>query len=383
MKQFYYVAQTIDGQVNQGEIACKSKQELLKQLRNEGLFVVNIQQMQSLAPLSEQAKLNFMKRLHLLLQSALPLYDCLQLIYEQAAKHKEKRVFQVLLQNVHAGKHFSDVLQEYHILQSIYIALIRAGERGGNLVHAIQIVCDLMEHRQKLKRSILSALSYPLFIAIFAIVCFYSLLLFVVPNFEGFFEGIELPSFTRFIFALSKTLKANNLVVLCSFAASCLILYLAKPKRWIWGLPILSSLGLQRDLFLFSKAFHHLYDADVDILSILDLSKDLVMNPKLKQRITGMGEEMKNGFALSESFAKSSLNIGFFVQMIKVGEQSANLSEAFSQISSYFEAILQHRIKRLLNFLQPIVLLIVASFIGIIMLSILMPMTDVSRFVDF
>lgn len=382
MRQFDYVAQSVeDGSKIEGQVSSENQQGAIQKLKEKGLVVLKMKKTRPQF-FSEKAKVHFTQRLHLLLKSGLPLYESL-LFLQQESANKEKRIFIRLAQKLRQGQSFSLALKEVGVFEPLYLALIQSGEERGDLGDALMIVADLMDQRQKLKKNILSALSYPLFIAVFALVCFYVLLLFVIPSFENFFEGMELPAFTRFIFHLSSLLQNHPLTLPLALFSLLVMAIVLRPKNILWRVPILKTLSLQRDLYLFSKAFSHLHKADVDLLTTLELTQNLVVNPTLREGIAQMQEEVKKGGQLSRCFEKLNLKLSFFVQMIKVGEQSANLSGAFDQIATYYQSILEHRIKRLIQFLQPIVLLLVAGLIGVIMLSILVPMTDVSRFIDF
>ena len=117
------------------------------------------------------------------------------------------------------------------------------------------------------------------------------------------------------------------------------------------------------------------------LLDAFTIALGMVKNRKL-QRILEQGkQELVKGKSLSQHFQKSAMIPSFFVQMIYIGEEGSDLALAFDHISLFFVEKIEQSISRLLTLLQPALLLIVALFVGVIMLSILIPMTDVSNLV--
>ena len=118
MKQFQYVAQSSAGQKKTGEVQGENKKKALDILQKKGLLIVELKLAKKFPKISTRLRADFTRRLHLLLQSGLPIYESLQFLHDQAA-HKEKEIYQLLMQNVLLGKQFSTALQEMHFFEPL------------------------------------------------------------------------------------------------------------------------------------------------------------------------------------------------------------------------------------------------------------------------
>lgn len=387
MALFTYRAIDKRGKRAKGKRRAESVADLIAALGDEGLFALAVKEKKS--PFSKtirrKEKIEIISQLADLISSGLPLFESLELLLSQSAEEKSSRRYDMLEQlysKVGEGKSFALAIEELGRFSSLECAFIQAGIASGNLAKSLMSLKEFLERSEKLRKKIISALTYPAVLITLAIGALSSLLLFAVPSIEEFVDLASASFLTRTVIFLSHILRDFGLWVV--FGALCFIFALV---RWcrplftglLYSLPAMRNFSDELALSRYCALVSELADAEVQLPDALALSRAALHEGRLKQTLEEIEERLRLGEGLDQlALEKVHEKVlpAYMAQMIAVGSKSANIAGAFERIGAYYTERSHRRLDMITQLIQPILLIIIGFLIGLIMLAILAPMTD-------
>jgi len=318
-----------------------------------------------------------------LLKAGIPIYEAAVIVEEKFSKAPFHPLLVDICDRLKKGSPLSTALELYPTaFDSIYRAIIRAGEVAGELQASCEALTSLLESKERLKKQLLTATSYPLFLGLFCFAVFISLLTWVIPPLKNLFEGRALHPLTAGIFHLSDFLLAHQIPFFLLGAATVagFIGALYHPKlRPLWDLLILKLPGLGHLALLsaterFCSTLALLIQGGEPLPSALETARPSLKNRILILATIAAEKEVAAGAPLSHHVAWMP---PYASRMLSVAEKTGKLGPMFAQIAHLSEEELRHTLERYSSLLQPILLLLLGLLIGTVVLSILIPLTDV------
>ena len=200
MTLFQYVALTKNGKKTIGLINADSFDLAKEQLRKQKVLVTKLilykkQTKEQLLPPS--LFLNLTRDIHVLLRAGLPLYDSLLTLQEKYHRTKAHSLLLNLCDQVKEGKHLSEALGQYpRIFDAVYISMVKAGEESGTLTDSFEELSKLISRSQGMKKKVMTAMIYPIFLGSFCLAVISALLFFLIPSMKELFEGRTLHPLT-------------------------------------------------------------------------------------------------------------------------------------------------------------------------------------------
>jgi general secretion pathway protein F len=394
MPLFRYRALTTDGRTIKGVIDADSLPVAKERLRRQQLLVTDVAlqaAVQKALTLPPKFLLAFTQELAQLLRAGLPLYESLLTIEEKYSRHKAHPILLDLCDHLKEGHGLSTALKRYpKVFDQIYLAMVQVAEQTGNLAEIFSQLAELIERQHKLKKQLVSATAYPCLLAVFCVFLTLGLLLFVIPSMKDLFEGRPLHPMTSIILSISDWVNAHG----AALGLFVLLLFSAVPFFWrqkggkehvyrlCIKLPLVKSLLLQSALVRLCRGLAMLLTAGVPLLEALNLVKTVVKNPLLEQGIVSAEKKIVRGIRLSESFKEASHIPSLVVRLVALSEETGKMQEAFSHLSQIYEEEVEKHLSQLTTFLQPVLLITMGMIVGLVVLSILLPLTDMSSFVS-
>jgi general secretion pathway protein F/type IV pilus assembly protein PilC len=363
--------------------------ESLKKQKIFILSLVQYEEKQKTARFSNQVLLAFTRDLAQLLKAGLPLYESLIAIQEKYHKHPAHSVFLDLCDKIKHGKHLSGALKGYPgIFDQIYISMVASAEETGTLTEVIVQLERLIYRQHQLKKQLVSAMIYPTFLISFCTIVVIALFFFLIPSMQQLFEGRPLHPMTQAILSTSLFLRENGWLlgggVICVVVS--LVLFLTCPQgkyfmqKFILKISFLKKIVTQAVLARFCRALSVMLSSSVPLIEALKLSKKVMNHLYFEEVITQAESKIMQGTKLSEELAKSPYIPSLVVRMLAISEEAGNTSEMLANIADIYEEDLDKAITRFTSMLQPVMLLFLAVIVGIVILSILLPLTDVGSF---
>lgn len=389
MPHFTYIAFDEKGKKQSGSIDATHEKEAVERLKEQGLLLAKLAlKGAGKVKLNGAALLAFTKQLAKLLEAGLPLYESLVTLEEETKKETYHVILLSLSEDIKKGVNLSTAMSRYpKSFNTLYTSLIHAGEAVGSLDLVLCRLSTLLEKQAKLKKEVVSAMIYPSILALFSLLVIGLLLGFVVPSIEGMFQGKEINGFTACIIGASHLLVDHFLYWFIPFVTfvGYGTYWLRQPKGKIFlekcllKAPLIHSLVITASVARFCRTMGTLLAGGVSILEGLRLAKKTMQNVVLEQEITQAELRIIEGGALSKQLGRSLYIPELVTRMVKIGEETGDVKGMFDQLAEMYESDLEKKLSRLVNLAQPVILIIMGGIIGMIMMAVLLPLTQMAR----
>ena len=392
MPLYQYQAIDPSGKKRTGIIDAQNEREVKEKLRSQGVMVTHLSEKSGISKrqnIRGESLLAFTIQLSQLINAGVPLYESLVAIEEQYREEKFHRIILTISEQIKSGKPLSECLGQFpDSFDNLYCAMIKAGESSGALDLVLLRLSEFLQKRNKLKRQIITALIYPSVLACFSLLIIALLLGFVVPSIEGIFAERTLNDFTTTVLAVSHVLRDYWWVYIPFFIG--LITYLffllrsLKGKIWLQRnlikLPLIKTLIIQTGITRFTRTMATLQAGGLTTIESLRIGRAVIGNIVLEEEIKKAEDKIIEGSSMSTEFSKSKWIPKMVSRMISVGEDTGNTQLIFNKIADMYEEEVEKSLERVMALSQPVILIVMGTIIGMVMLAILLPLTDVSSF---
>lgn len=332
----------------------------------------------------------FTERLTLLLETGVPLHDALRALHEQSGKPRLRAIIGEVADDIVGGQRFSEALARHpDLFPPTYINLIGASEEGGFLPEVLEQLVDMDEKQERLRSTIVSALSYPGFLIGFSILVVIFILVAVFPKFSVMFTAIydELPITTKvFIFAsdvLTKHGAAFGIGTLVLAVGTLLALRRPDVREWLdrmkLRLPYVKDIFIKIYLTRLMRVMGISLDRGVTILATLGACRNVIPNAEFQRFIGELEVQVTEGRGIAAGFRDSPLIPVSVKQMIDTGEQTGTLGRVMGRVADFYERDLTRQLNSLAKMAEPVMLLVMGILVGTIVTSIILPIFKMSR----
>lgn len=396
MSTFRYKLLTASSGIVEGEKEALSRADLVAELRKSGNIILQIQQADKqkkfgffLNRSNKKAVLPFTQELATLLEGGIPLDKSLSIILSGQDKNVIKDVVEDVLNGIKSGKSFAEALTNHaRLFSSVYINMVRAGEEGGVLPQVLKRLGAFQERLQKVRSEIISAMIYPILLSSTGMVCVGALIVYVIPKFAQIFDGmgISLPFSTMVLMGMSHYSIRYGWV----FVLVALIAFFSYKKAMKDNgtaikidqkklrLPLLGNLFWKMQISRFARTLGTLLENGVPLLKSMDIVKDVLSNRYLADILGNVKANVKEGAGLTLSLAKRGFLPEIAVHLLKVGEETGNLDQMLLKVADNFDADVEHRMKRLVTMVEPVLIMLMGAVIGVIVISMLTAILSVN-----
>lgn len=399
MKTFHYKAKESPQKIVEGEIEAQNRDQVVAELARQGLFPLEIvpqarQKSQARFPalLSRRAptfreKIAFLDQLADLLSAGLTLVRALELAAEQYRKESWARLLTDLKEAIRAGKSFSDSLMKHSgTFSKFIVSMIRAGEQSGALETSLRSTAQAMEREADLRAKITQSLIYPAIIVSFGIVTIIVLLTFVIPRLEELYRdlGGSLPLLTRIVSGTSRLILSYWWLI----GLSCVALFLAcgiymkraglSARSLSKNVPWVGVLVHLEETIVFTRSLGLLLKSGIPIIEALTVAEDIVQERRFRSDIAQIRKSVVQGSAMAATMETLGTFTPLVVSFIRTGEETGTLDSALDKVSRIYDKEIDQRIKILTTLLEPLLILAVGIVVGILVVSMLLPIFEIS-----
>ena len=390
MALYCYDAIDAKGKNKSGSFEAASEKEVRERLREQKLLATSVRakkKKRSQTLLKGQNLLNVTIQLAQLLTAGLPLYESLVALEAQYREEEWNSVLRDLAERVKAGDALSSAMARHpRSFDTLYTAMIAAGETTGSLGAIFERLAKLLDRQLKLKKQIVTAMIYPALLGGFAFLVLILLLTFVVPSMEELFEGRSLNGFTGAVLAVSHLLQRYwPALILAGAGAGAVASWHLKTDRGrlqahrLWmRLPLLRAALVRTAIARFTRTMGTLQEGGVPMVEALHIARRVMRNPSLEKVVDDAETKMIEGSSLSAELGKSPLIPPLVTRMLSVGEETGGIASMFHKIADLYEEEVEKTLTRLTALAQPVILLVMGGIVGIVMLAVLLPLTDIT-----
>lgn len=338
--------------------------------------------------ISDKTKEQFYSEMGILLSCGINIKSALELSIGEQKKNFERRIFQEISDRVVQGNSFSESLQESNRFSMYDYYNVKVGEESGRLPEILKELAQYYSKKNKLKRQVTGALTYPALVLFTAIVAVNFMLGFIVPLFKDVFQRFqgELPDLTRFIIRLSEGVKMNAdklvlILMLCGMA-----LYLTRKKTWfrrirsglLLKIPVAGTLLRKFYLSRFCQVMALLIGSRIPMLKSIQLVSKMILFYPFESALRNIENDILHGKYLFQSMEHYSIFDSRIVSLTKVAEQVNQLDRIYGKLYEQYAEELEHQTRMLNNLLEPVMIIIVGVFVAIILISMYLPLFQIS-----
>jgi general secretion pathway protein F len=406
MPVYSYVGLSPDGKNITGVIDADSPRAARLKLRRTGVFPTSLSESRqaestprasrSLSKLFERVgpqELAVMTRqLSTLVSAGLPLVDCLSALIDQVDSERLKSMLTQTRERVNEGTSLADALAEHpRVYSDLYVNMVRAGEASGALDVVLLRLADYTESTARLRSKLRSALTYPAVMLIIGSAILFFLLSYVVPKITRIFVESKqvLPLPTRVLMAFSGMLSTwwPLFLVVLAIAALAFRYYVrteAGRKRYdrlVLRVPVFGKLLQKIAVARFSRTLSTLLRSGIGLLPSLDIVKNIVDNRVLYDATEAARDAIREGQSIAPPLKKSGIFPPLMIHMIAVGEKSGQLEEMLFKTAETYESEVDSTIATLTTLLEPVMIVFMGGMVTFIVLSILLPIFQMSQLV--
>jgi type IV pilus assembly protein PilC len=398
MQSYKYKAVTNTGSTITGIISGENKEEILKNLRGKNQYPVMVEVMQQSRDLDLGSMLSrikikdialFCRQLYTMLNAGVTLINCLDILKMQTENKRLQGIIGNLHQDVQKGMSFSEALRQSNAFPELLVNMVVAGEVSGNLDTIMSRMAAHFEKENYIRNKIKGALVYPAFIGGLTIIVVIFLLTFVLPTFISMFEdsGVEVPALTRGLISTSEFIRKFWYIVLGAVIA--ISYFIAKFVRTEKGKMVIDTAlmripvvkGTIQKIYTsrFTRTLSTLMASGIPLIQALEAVAKVVNNKPVEKALLRTVDDVRKGVNLSIPIKNSNLFPPMVYYMINIGEESGSIDDLLERTALFYDEELEESIKKMMGLIEPTMIVFMAVIIGLIVISIALPMFDMVK----
>lgn len=390
--EYKYVAVSLDGKREVGQLDTNTEKEVIEFLRASKLTPIKIEPLEK----SQSVILSYFNRvkgsdiilftrqLSSMILTGLTLIESLNLLKKQADKPKMRKLVEDLIADVSEGKSFSEALQNHKdVFSPVYISLITAAEEGGLLDKVLARLADNLEKSDEVKKKVRSALFYPAIIISGVLIVIALMNIFVIPQLGDLYESLdlELPLTTQIVVTSSNLTRTLLPFIILGIIGG--IVFLRRYIKTEAGIRIVDKIKLKTPVFgdiirlssfdEICRTLSLLVTSGSSLISAIRISADVSGNYYYKAALLNAANLVEKGAGLSVALENQNLFPPLMIQMVKVGEATGKIDESLLKVSEYFERDLELKVKNLTTAIEPILIIVLGVSVAFLIISVITP----------
>jgi len=332
---------------------------------------------------------DFTRSLSSLLTAGVPLSRALTILYKETTNATAAAQWKALHDLVIDGVSLAEAMSRSPgTFPRVYVAMVEAGEAGGFLDVVLGQIADFQAREKELRAKVTAALMYPAVLLVLATGVVIFLLVFFIPRFQTLFEGFDaaLPMITQIIVGVSESLRHYGLYLLAAIAAAIYFgrNWLARDsgrrtyEMLLLRAPVIGPLAAQIAMARFCRMLGTLLGAGVSLMSGLNVARRSLGYQTLIDLISDSTERVKKGESLAGSLANCRIIFtGSTLEMVSVAEESGRLDQELVRLAGATELTLDRQLKTAVSLAEPLMLFVIAAFIGTIFIGMVLPIFSI------
>lgn len=403
--KFTYQATNSAGKTVSGTLEAANRAAVLAHLRKENLKPISVKEVTTkrdldLPFLKQKVKSKdlvvFTRQLSTMVSAGVPLLRALTTLQSQSESKRLREVLELVNKDVQGGMSLGEAFGKFpDVFDDIFINMVKAGEAGGILDEILKRLAVQQEKNESIRKKVKGAMTYPVVLITITVMAFMGLMLFVVPqigeiltNLGG--EDAELPLITQIMLGISNFMK-NQWYVLLGVAVGSVFLFRrwvrtstgkATFHRFILNIPAIGQVIRKLAVARFARTFASLMGAGVSVIEALHVTAKALGNNAFEQEVLDAADQVKNGKQLSEALSGSKLFPEIVPQMLAVGEETGQTDTVLIKVADFYEEEVDTLVGSLSSILEPIMIVVMGSMVGLIAASVMGPIASLSQNID-
>jgi type IV pilus assembly protein PilC len=405
MANFLYVATNSTNKTVTGSVEAQDRAGALNLLGSQGLRPVSLKEgAEKKAGFSFSDFLGsnkvkaddlvmFTRQLSAMVSAGVPIIRALSSQRDHTTSKTLKFVCGGLIKDVESGATLADALAKYpNTFSDVYVNMVRAGEAAGILDEILKRLALQQEKNATMRKKIKSAMTYPVVLMFITVIAFFGLMMFVIPQIGKIIVDLggpdaKLPPLTLAMLTISNFMVKYWMFLIPANVVGIIFLlrYLKTPKgksilhHIVLKVPALKLIVIKISVARFARTFSALMGAGVAVLEALSVTSRAIGNVVYEQRLVDAAELVKNGRSLSSVLDNDPLFPAIVSQMLAVGEETGQTDVVLVKVADFYEEEVDVAIDGLSSIIEPVMILIMGSAVGLIAASVMGPIAGLSQ----
>jgi len=395
---YEYIAKNPEGKVVKDYFEAFSKVEVHSFLLSEGFEVYSIRTNKWIQLMHKNANTNntkiktkdlifFVTQLSTYIKAGIPLVDSLKILERQYKNKNYKKIFKSVIYDLTMGENFSEALLKQNVaFPKLLINMVKTAEMTGELPEVLDDMAEYYSETEKTRKQMVTALMYPSLVFVFATGVIIFIMMYVVPKFVDIYASMDasaIPKFTLIVIAVSNFLKKYIIWLAIGLIIFVIIfVYMYKNIKFfrticqyiIMKIPVVGTTIIYNEVTMFTKTFASLLSHNVFITESMEVLNKLTNNEIYKMIILDTMHNLSKGEKISTAFKDHWAFPVPAYEMLVTGEKTGELPEMMSKVSTYYQELHKEQVTRIKTFVEPALTVFLTVIVGIIILSIIIPM---------
>ena len=395
MRQYKYTAVNLEKQKIKGTFIAKDEKDLGEQLAKQGLFLLTAKPYSGDTPnpfftlgtgkATVQELTNFSRQFSIMLNTHIPILDCIDILRNQHFSGYFKKVLDVVYDDVKSGSLLSDALDKHKkVFPHFFRSMVHIGEQSGKLDMVLISMADYYEKDRDTKRKVKSAMSYPIMLLLMAVGIIVLMFSMVIPKFKETLSDmeVEITGITKAVYDIHDFLSLYWGLIVAGIIILGIIIFvfgMTNKGKYVFDvlklkLPLIKTITLNMITARFARGFGLLLSSGMDLNEALDAIEIVLGNRYLTKRFHEAAENVRHGVSLTVAFDSYKLFPQMMLQMISIGERTATLDEVLLRSCNYFDSQVETSLNSVTSKIQPVMLLIVGGIVGTLFIAVYAPL---------
>lgn len=402
MAAFEYKALDARGKSKKGSIEADNARQARQRIKEQGLMPVEMIEAKAKTAKGSTPSTSFKRgistpdlalitrQISTLVQSGMPLEECLKAVAEQSEKPRVRTMLLAVRSKVTEGYSLADSLADYpHIFDELFRAMVAAGEKSGHLDAVLERLADYAENRQKMRSKLLQAMIYPVVLVVFAVTIVSFLLATVVPKIvEPIIQmGQELPQSTQFLLASSEFIQDWGIQLLLLIIGVIVLIKTALKRpgvrlswdRKLLSIPLIGKIAKGINTSRFARTLSICTSSAIPILEGMKVAVDVMSNHHVKQQVLQASDSVREGASLRKALDHTKLFPPMMLHMIASGEQSGQLEQMLTRAADNQDQSFESTVNIALGIFTPALIALMAGLVLFIVMATFMPMLEMNN----
>ena len=394
--EFKFKARSPEGKIVEGVIQGDSQDAAVASMRERGMMPITLTRsgrekggdsfreiLHRMGSVPLRDKVIFFRQLATMIKAGVTLGNALNILVDQTKNPRLADSIRRIKMAVDGGFSLSGALRTRAEFNTLMVSIVSAGEEGGKLDESLDRLATFLERQDELRRKIVSAVTYPAVVILFAVFILYILVTVVMPRFSQVFRGLNvpLPTLTVQVFNFSEWMAEFWYIpLLAIFLFGVVVSMLAKNKdtkpamdAMKLKLPLVGDIFFKSAMARSNRTLASLVDSGVPILKSLEMTSEVTDNAVIGKAYTSLRDAARKGASLGDTAKNISVFPVMIAHMMKVGEETGQLETMLDKVAGWFEMELDEKIKRLTSILEPILIIFVGGIVAMVALAIFTP----------
>lgn len=395
MPSFEYKAIDKTGQPARGGLDAVNEVDLELRLRRMGLDLITCKQVDKkrsslgAGAITRQDLVNFCFDMEQMVRSGIPILDGLRDMRDTIDSPRFREVLTVMTEDMEAGNVLSQCMATHSdVFDRVFISLIRAGERSGQLPEVFQNLAETIRWQDELISQTRRLLMYPAFTLVVVLGVMGALLVFLVPQIAGLFKsmGMALPPQTKLLLAVSAFAKDFWLPILliptAAVVSVTVVIKRSSKAAYLWDhaklrIPVIGPILQKIIMSRFSNTFGLMYRSGITVLDAIKISEDVVGNRVVADGLNRAVQQVASGEGLTDTFNNLGLFPPLVIRMLRVGENTGALDTALANVTYFYNRDVKDAVDKGMKMLGPALTLVLGGMIAFVIWAVLGPVYDI------